>query len=174
MQNRGGWLSGYEQCDSRCSRRRNHYAAAGLLWPVNNISANVDRAYTIDLNGHSVRKDSGGISLAVYAGTPKIVDSKGGGVIAGLEIDSSLDLTLADLLPEGWDFQEERRKLAEYDGSGRKNGVRCHRGAASIQSMNYPTGDEHDLWRYGDASCQGSEGNRHRRCELPVVQGGGR
>jgi len=57
---------------------------------VTNISANVDRAYTIDLNGHSVRKDSGGISLAVYAGTPKIIDSKGGGVIAGLEIDSKL------------------------------------------------------------------------------------
>ena len=115
MQNRGGWLSGYEQCDSRCSRRRNHYAA-GDYSAVGNISANVDRAYTIDLNGHSVQRNSGGISLAVYAGTPKIVDSKGGGVIAGLEIDSSLDLTLADLLPEGWDFQEERRKLAEYDG----------------------------------------------------------
>ena len=73
---------------------------------VTNISANVDRAYTIDLNGHSVRKDNGGISLAVYAGTPKIIDSKGGGVIAGLEIDSELGLTLADLLPEGWDFQK--------------------------------------------------------------------
>ena len=73
---------------------------------VNNISANVDRAYTIDLNGHSVQRNSGGISLAVYAGTPKIVDSKGGGVIAGLEIDSKLGLTLADLLPKGWDFQK--------------------------------------------------------------------
>ena len=73
---------------------------------VTNISANVDRAYTIDLNGHSVRKDNGGISLAVYAGTPKIIDSKGGGVIAGLEIDSELGLTLADLLPKGWDFQK--------------------------------------------------------------------
>ena len=72
---------------------------------VTNISANVDRAYTIDLNGHSVRKDNGGISLAVYAGTPKIIDSKGGGVIAGLEIDSELGLTLADLLPKGWDFR---------------------------------------------------------------------
>ena len=72
---------------------------------VTNISANVDRAYTIDLNGHSVRKNSGGISLAVYAGTPKIIDSKGGGVIAGLEIDSKLGLTLGDLLPEGWDFR---------------------------------------------------------------------
>ena len=73
---------------------------------VYNISANTGHAYTIDLNGHSVRKDSGGTSLVVYAGAPKIIDSKGGGVIAGLEIDSSLDLTLADLLPKGWDFQK--------------------------------------------------------------------
>lgn len=82
MQNRGVWLSGYELCDSRCSRRRNHYAAAGLL-AVYNISANTDHAYTIDLNGHSVRRNSGGTSLVVYAGTPKIIDSKGSGVIAG-------------------------------------------------------------------------------------------
>ena len=73
---------------------------------VYNISANTDHAYTIDLNGHSVRRNSGGTSLVVYAGTPKIIDSKGSGVIAGLEIDSKLDLTLADLLPEGWDFQK--------------------------------------------------------------------
>ena len=59
---------------------------------VYNISANVDRAYTIDLNGYSVRKNSGGISLVVFAGTPKLMDSKGGGVIAGLEIDSQLGL----------------------------------------------------------------------------------
>ena len=72
---------------------------------VYNISANVDRAYTIDLNGYSVRKNSGGISLVVFAGTPKLMDSKGGGVIAGLEIDSKLSLTLGDLLPEGWDFR---------------------------------------------------------------------
>ena len=73
---------------------------------VYNISANVDRAYTIDLNGYSVRKNSGGISLVVFAGTPKLMDSKGGGVIAGLEIDSKLGLTLGGLLPEGWDFQK--------------------------------------------------------------------
>ena len=72
---------------------------------VTNISANVDRAYTIDLNGYSVRKNSGGISLVVFAGTPKLMDSKGGGVIAGLEIDSKLGLTLGGLLPEGWDFR---------------------------------------------------------------------
>lgn len=72
---------------------------------VYNISANVDRAYTIDLNGYSVRKNSGGISLVVFAGTPKLMDSKGGGVIAGLEIDSKLGLTLGGLLPEGWDFR---------------------------------------------------------------------
>ena len=72
---------------------------------VYNISANTDHAYTIDLNGHSVRRNSGGTSLVVYAGTPKIIDSKGSGVIAGLEIDSKLGLTLADLLPKGWDFR---------------------------------------------------------------------
>ena len=73
---------------------------------VYNISANTDHAYTIDLNGHSVRRNSGGTSLVVYAGTPKIIDSKGSGVIVGLEIDSKLGLTLADLLPKGWDFQK--------------------------------------------------------------------
>ena len=60
-----------------------------------------DCAYTIDLNGHSTIK-----GWTVNAGAPKIVDSKGGGKIGQLSIDSSLDLTLADLLPEGWDFQK--------------------------------------------------------------------
>ena len=106
---------------------------------VNNISANVDRAYTIDLNGHSVQRNSGGISLAVYAGTPKIVDSKGGGVIAGLEIDSSLDLTLADLLPEGWDFQKSDGiwlSTTELKGKTASNVTVAQ---LPIQSMNYPT-----------------------------------
>ena len=83
---------------------------------VTNISANVDRAYTIDLNGHSVRKNSDGISLAVYAGTPKIIDSKGGGVIAGLEIDSTLGLTLADLLPEGYTFKSGSTWITDLTG----------------------------------------------------------
>ena len=106
---------------------------------VNNISANVDRAYTIDLNGHSVRRDSGGISLAVYAGTPKIVDSKGGGVIAGLEIDSKLGLTLADLLPKGWDFQKSDRSwlsTTELEGKTASNVTVAQ---LPIQSMKYPT-----------------------------------
>ena len=106
---------------------------------VNNISANVDRAYTIDLNGHSVQRNSGGISLAVYAGTPKIVDSKGGGVIAGLEIDSKLGLTLADLLPEGWDFQKSDRSwlsTTELEGKTASNVTVAQ---LPIQSMNYPT-----------------------------------
>lgn len=60
-----------------------------------------DCAYTIDLNGHSTIK-----GWTVSAGAPKIVDSKGGGNIGQLSIDSSLDLTLADLLPKGWDFQK--------------------------------------------------------------------
>ena len=59
-----------------------------------------DCAYTIDLNGHSTIK-----GWTVSAGTPKIVDSKGGGKISQLEIDSKLGLTLADLLPKGWDFR---------------------------------------------------------------------
>lgn len=64
-------------------------------------SLNSDCAYTIDLNGHSTIK-----GWTVSAGAPKIVDSKGGGNIGQLSIDSSLDLTLADLLPKGWDFQK--------------------------------------------------------------------
>ena len=106
---------------------------------VNNISANVDRAYTIDLNGHSVRKNSGGISLAVYAGTPKIIDSKGGGVIAGLEIDSKLGLTLADLLPKGWDFQKSDGiwlSTTELKGKTASNVTVAQ---LPIQSMKYPT-----------------------------------
>ena len=103
---------------------------------VNNISANVDRAYTIDLNGHSVRKNSGGISLAVYAGTPKIIDSKGGGVIAGLEIDSKLGLTLADLLPDGCAFKSGTAWITDLTGTELTN-VSVAR--LPIQSMNYPT-----------------------------------
>ncbi len=103
---------------------------------VNNISANVDRAYTIDLNGHSVRKDSGGISLAVYAGTPKIIDSKGGGVIAGLEIDSKLGLTLADLLPEGYTFKSGSAWISDLSGTELTN---VSMAKIPIKSMNYPT-----------------------------------
>lgn len=106
---------------------------------VTNISANVDRAYTIDLNGHSVRKDSGGISLAVYAGTPKIIDSKGGGVIAGLEIDSKLGLTLADLLPEGWDFQKSDRSWLSTTELKGKTASNVTVAQLPIQSMKYPT-----------------------------------
>ena len=106
---------------------------------VYNISANVDRAYTIDLNGHSVRKNSGGISLVVFAGTPKLMDSKGRGVIAGLEIDSNLDLTLGDLLPEGWDFQKSDGSwLSTTDLEG-KTASNVTVAQLPIQSMNYPT-----------------------------------
>ena len=106
---------------------------------VTNISANVDRAYTIDLNGHSVRKDSGGISLAVYAGAPKIIDSKGGGVIAGLEIDSKLGLTLADLLPEGWDFRNSNGSWLSTTELKGKTASNVTVAQLPIQSMNYPT-----------------------------------
>ena len=108
---------------------------------VYNISADVDRAYTIDLNGHSVRKNSGGISLAVYAGTPKIIDSKGGGVIAGLEIDSKLGLMLADLLPEGWDFRNnsDGSWINSDDLSSKKTASNVTVAQLPIQSMKYPT-----------------------------------
>ena len=107
---------------------------------VYNISANVDRAYTIDLNGHSVRKNSGGISLVVFAGTPKLMDSKGGGVIAGLEIDSKLSLTLGDLLPEGWDFRNnsDGSWLSTTDLEG-KTASNVTVAQLPIQSMNYHT-----------------------------------
>ena len=108
---------------------------------VYNISANVDRAYTIDLNGHSVRKNSGGISLVVFAGTPKLMDSKGGGVIAGLEIDSKLSLTLGDLLPEGWDFRNnsDGSWINSDDLSSKKTASNVTVGQLPIQSMKYPT-----------------------------------
>ena len=106
---------------------------------VNNISANVDRAYTIDLNGHSVRKDRGSISLAVFAGTPKIMDSKGGGVIAGLEIDSKLSLTLGGLLPEGWDFRNSNGSWLSTTELKGKTASNVTVGQLPIQSMNYPT-----------------------------------
>ena len=108
---------------------------------VNNISADVDRAYTIDLNGHSVRKNRGSISLAVFAGTPKIMDSQGGGVIAGLEIDSKLGLTLGDLLPEGWDFRNnsDGSWINSDDLSSKKTASNVTVAQLPIQSMKYPT-----------------------------------
>jgi len=106
---------------------------------VYNISANTDHAYTIDLNGHSVRRNSGGTSLVVYAGTPKIIDSKGSGVIAGLEIDSKLDLTLADLLPKGWDFQKSDGSWLSTTELKGKTASNVTVGQLPIQSMNYPT-----------------------------------
>ena len=106
---------------------------------VYNISANTDHAYTIDLNGHSVRRNSGGTSLVVYAGTPKIIDSKGSGVIAGLEIDSSLDLTLADLLPKGWDFQKSDGSWLSTTELKGKTASNVTVAQLPIQSMKYPT-----------------------------------
>ncbi len=106
---------------------------------VYNISANVDRAYTIDLNGYSVRKNSDGISLVVFAGTPKLMDSKGGGVIAGLEIDSKLSLTLGDLLPKGWDFQKSDGSWLSTTALKGKTASNVTVAQLPIQSMNYPT-----------------------------------
>ena len=91
-------------------------------------------AYTIDLNGHSTIK-----GWTVSAGAPKIVDSKGGGKISQLSIDSSLDLTLADLLPKGWDFQKSDGiwlSTTELKGKTASNVTVAQ---LPIQSMNYPT-----------------------------------
>ena len=82
-------------------------------------SLNSDCAYTIDLKGHSTIK-----GWTVRAGAPKIVDSKGGGKISRLEIDSKLGLTLADLLPKGWDFQKSDRSwlsTTELEGKTASN-----------------------------------------------------
>ena len=93
-----------------------------------------DCAYTIDLNGHSTIK-----GWTVSAGTPKIIDSKGGGKISQLSIHSSLDLTLADLLPEGWDFQKSDGSwLSTTDLEG-KTASNVTVAQLPIQSMKYPT-----------------------------------
>ena len=94
-----------------------------------------DCAYTIDLNGHSTIK-----GWTVSAGAPKIVDSKGGGNIGQLSIDSSLDLTLADLLPKGWDFQKSDGSwISSLDLSRMKTASNVTVAQLPIQSMNYPT-----------------------------------
>ena len=97
-------------------------------------SLNSDCAYTIDLKGHSTIK-----GWTVSAGAPKIIDSKGGGKISRLSIDSSLDLTLADLLPKGWDFQKSDGSwlsTTELEGKTASNVTVAQ---LPIQSMNYPT-----------------------------------
>ena len=97
-------------------------------------SLNSDCAYTIDLNGHSTIK-----GWTVRAGAPKIIDSKGGGNIGQLSIDSSLDLTLADLLPEGWDFQKSDGSWLSTTELEGKTASNVTVGQLPIQSMNYPT-----------------------------------
>ena len=93
-----------------------------------------DCAYTIDLNGYSTIK-----GWTVYAGAPKIVDSKGGGKISQLSIDSSLDLTLADLLPKGWDFQKSDGSWLSTTELKGKTASNVTVAQLPIQSMKYPT-----------------------------------
>ena len=93
-----------------------------------------DRAYTIDLKGHSTIK-----GWTVSAGAPKIVDSKGGGKISQLSIHSSLDLTLADLLPKGWDFQKSDGNWLSTTELKGKTASNVTVAQLPIQSMNYPT-----------------------------------
>ena len=97
-------------------------------------SLNSDCAYTIDLKGHSTIK-----GWTVCAGAPKIVDSKGGGKISQLSIGSSLDLTLADLLPEGWDFQKSDRSWLSTTELKGKTASNVTVAQLPIQSMKYPT-----------------------------------
>ena len=97
-------------------------------------SLNSDCAYTIDLKGHSTIK-----GWTVSAGAPKIIDSKGGGKISRLSIDSSLDLTLADLLPEGWDFQKSDGNWLSTTELKGKTASNVTVAQLPIQSMNYPT-----------------------------------
>ena len=102
--------------------------------PTFGSSLNSACAYTIDLKGHSTIK-----GWTVSAGAPKIVDSKGGGKISKLSIDSSLDLTLADLLPKGWDFQKSDGiwlSTTELKGKTASNVTVAQ---LPIQSMKYPT-----------------------------------
>ena len=93
-----------------------------------------DCAYTIDLNGHSTIN-----GWTVSAGAPKIVDSKGGGNIGQLSIDSSLDLTLADLLPKGWDFQKSDGSWLSTTELKGKTASNVTVAQLPIQSMKYPT-----------------------------------
>ena len=93
-----------------------------------------DCAYTIDLNGHSTIN-----GWTVNAGAPKIVDSKGGGKIGQLSIDSSLDLTLADLLPKGWDFQKSDGIWLSTTELKEKTASNVTVAQLPIQSMKYPT-----------------------------------
>ncbi len=102
--------------------------------PTFGSSLKSDRAYTIDLKGHSTIN-----GWTVRAGAPKIVDSKGGGKISQLSIDSSLDLTLADLLPKGWDFQKSDGNWLSTTELEGKTASNVTVGQLPIQSMNYPT-----------------------------------
>ena len=95
---------------------------------------NSDCAYTIDLKGHSTIN-----GWTVRAGAPKIIDSKGGGNIGQLSIDSSLDLTLADLLPKGWDFQKSDGSWLSTTELKGKTASNVTVAQLPIQSMNYPT-----------------------------------
>lgn len=93
-----------------------------------------DCAYTIDLKGHSTIN-----GWTVSAGAPKIVDSKGGGKIGQLSIGSSLDLTLADLLPKGWDFQKSDGSWLSTTELKGKTASNVTVAQLPIQSMKYPT-----------------------------------
>lgn len=81
------------------------------------------------------------------------------------------EVTLASLLPEGCAFKSGNTWITDLTGTELTN---VSVAKIPIKSMNYPTEMSMTYGGAGDTSCQCKEGNRHRRCKLPVVQGGGR
>ena len=150
MQNRGVWLSGCELCDSRCSRRRNHYAATGLLCGLQYLGKyrpcvhhRPERPFGSE---EQRRYQPGGVCR--YAEDHRFQGQRRHRR-AGNRQQARPDVGRP--AAGGLGLPEQRRKLAEYDGAGRKNGVQCHRGAAS-----HPEGDGH--------GGQGQLSARRHRC----------
>ncbi len=65
------------------------------------------------------------------------------------------DITLASLLPDGCAFKSGNTWITDLTGTELTN---VSMAKLPIKSMNYETKMSMDLWRYGDASCQGNEG----------------
>ena len=74
------------------------------------------------------------------------------------------------LLPKGYAFKSGSTWISDLSGTELTN---VSMAKIPIKSMDYPT--EMSM-TYGGAGTLlvKVEGNQHRRCELPVVQGGGR
>ena len=81
------------------------------------------------------------------------------------------DVTLASLLPEGYAFKSGSTWISDLSGTELTN---VSMAKIPIKSMNYPTEMSMTYGGTGTLLVNVEEGNRHRRCKLPVVQGGGR